>query len=278
MKLELCKTGKYNDVVIQEKDLNEMEETFSGRVPIVIGHQKADYLPAFGWITSVKKEGTTLLGEVELNDLMKEAWDKGYYRNWSISARKGKDDGKFRLRHLAMLGATPPAIKDLQVVSLTENGGGEEILIENQLKEEDLSMIVNNQEEKDKKVEKESPREQSIELSELNLLKEKLATLEAENQKMKKQYREAKLATLTSAIEGKVPKDKAGLVISLAEQMDQEQEITLSENEKESAIDVLTEIFTSIALPVKPGELDLGENPDKGEDKEEVKWNMGGRK
>lgn len=272
MKLELCKTGKYNDVVINENHLKEMTETFQGRVPVVIGHQRADHMPAFGWITGVELKDNKLLGDVELTELMRDAWDKGYYRNWSISARKDKETGKYRLRHLAMLGDVLPAIKDLQVVSLSDDGDEkDEITFENHF-EEDKTM----DQEKDKKVDQKSPREQSIELSEFNLLKEKLASLEAENQRMKKQYREAKLSTLKSAIEGKIPKDKVALVISLAEQMDQEQEITLSENEKKSAIDVLTEIFASIALPVTPGELDLGDADDKNDEK--IEWKMGGKK
>jgi len=115
MKIELVKVGTFGEHTITEKDLDELVETFQGEVPITLGHSLADFMPAFGWVTSVEKKDGSLIGEVELNDLLKEAFEQGLYKKWSAGIRRDPVTGKKYLHHVAFLGAVPPKIKDLKV-------------------------------------------------------------------------------------------------------------------------------------------------------------------
>lgn len=83
--------------------------------PITIGHSDGDKAPAYGWIgglkTEIKNGVKTLLAKCE--DVMPEFAEivrAGRYRN--KSAAFYPDGG---LQHLAFLGATPPAVKGLNV-------------------------------------------------------------------------------------------------------------------------------------------------------------------
>jgi hypothetical protein len=115
LKLELVRTGKFGDVEITEKDLEELVQNFQGEVPITLGHTLADYMPAVGWVKRIEKKDGSLIGEVELNDLVKEAFEQGLYKKWSVGIRK-QQDGKKYLHHVALLGAVPPKIKDLKIL------------------------------------------------------------------------------------------------------------------------------------------------------------------
>jgi len=106
--------------------IREVVETFPevGEAPVVIGHQFADYMPAFGWVKSVwANEGYTLLfGDVDLLPPLKDSYEEGYYRKWSVGIYRRPRDGKRYLHHLAFLGAVPPAIKGLSVIKMAEDG------------------------------------------------------------------------------------------------------------------------------------------------------------
>ncbi|PLX66011.1 MAG: hypothetical protein C0602_12830 [Denitrovibrio sp.] len=119
MKLELAKTGNHNGITITEDDIREMEQTFCGDVPVTIGHEMDDSMPAYGWVMSleVSDDGQTLAGELELGDELAESFGTGKYKNWSIGAGRN-DDEKMYLHHVAFLGAVPPMIKDLKVIEM----------------------------------------------------------------------------------------------------------------------------------------------------------------
>lgn len=119
MKLELAKAGNHNDILISEEDIREMVENFESDIPITIGHEMDDSMPAYGWIKSVQSsaDGKTLIGEIELGEELEKAISEGKYKNWSIGA--GRDsEGKMYLHHLAFLGAVPPMIKDLKIIEM----------------------------------------------------------------------------------------------------------------------------------------------------------------
>ncbi|MEM4958342.1 MAG: hypothetical protein QXX12_00530 [Nanopusillaceae archaeon] len=116
MELELVRVGTFGDVSITRQDLNELVSTFKGEVPITLGHSLADFMPAFGWVRSVKLKGDSLWGEVELNDLLKSAFEQGLYKKWSVGIRRDSQTGKKYLHHVAFLGAVPPKIKDLKML------------------------------------------------------------------------------------------------------------------------------------------------------------------
>jgi len=119
VKIELVRAGKFGDVEITENDLDELVQNFQGEVPVTIGHSLADYMPAVGWVKKVQRSNGSIVGEIELNDLVKEAFNSGLYKKWSVGIRRLPDGRKY-LHHLALLGAVPPKIKDLKVFKSIE--------------------------------------------------------------------------------------------------------------------------------------------------------------
>jgi len=115
MWLELAKIGQYNGKELTRSDFEQVVETFQGEAPVTLGHSFADFMPAFGWVKAVKLEDETLYGDVDLLPLLKDAYDKGFFKKWSIGLRKNSE-GKKYLHHLAFLGSVPPLIKDLKPV------------------------------------------------------------------------------------------------------------------------------------------------------------------
>lgn len=125
-RLELARTGQFgvDGTELTLKDLKEAVETFEGTPPISIGHQmaKEDWFPRFGSILSVELTedpdgvNATLLGDVEMSEILAEAYDQGFYTGWSISLPQRGSDSKRYIHHLAFLGAMPPKIRDLKVI------------------------------------------------------------------------------------------------------------------------------------------------------------------
>lgn len=260
VKMELARTGVFGEegTVVTAEDLKEVAETFSGQVPITFGHTLADFMPAVGYVKSVRFDPATetLIGEeVDLSDALVEAMDQKMYKNWSIGVRRRKSDGKKYLHHLAFLGAVPPKIKDLKiledvpVVYMADDIDTEQSWTDNIPESfEEIQSI------KEAKVMSEERKEESkdLELAEAN---QRLKYLETA-------LRNAKKEALRKAIEGKVPAAKLDLVMELADHLPIEEEIELSDDmgkRKVSAFDILKEIFASIPLPVKPGEMDMGD-------------------
>lgn len=121
MKLELARTGSYNGVVITPEDLLSMAQTFVSDVPVTIGHEADDSMPAYGWVRSVEvsADGTVLTGEIDLGSELAEAFSDGKYKNWSIGAARDDSD-RLYLHHVAFLGAVPPMIKDLRIIEMKD--------------------------------------------------------------------------------------------------------------------------------------------------------------
>ena len=121
--IELARPGTFGQAgtKVTLQDLKEITETFSGSSPITLGHQLADWMPAFGKVLSVsldtKDSSPALTGEIEMHDLLADAWDEGFFQGWSIGAPKGPD-GKRYLHHLAVLGAIPPKIQGLRELGI----------------------------------------------------------------------------------------------------------------------------------------------------------------
>ena len=121
MRIELAKVGNWNGQVLTKEHLEQIVKNFKDEVPIVLGHLKADHMPAFGWIKQIElsEDGQILYGDVELSDVLKEAYDFGLYKKWSVGLRKN-DRGEWYLHHLAFLGAVPPRIKGLKVLEMSD--------------------------------------------------------------------------------------------------------------------------------------------------------------
>jgi len=115
-----------------EKDLEQVVKTYDPSIheaPLVIGHAgDNDSLPAYGWIKGFSKQGGNLYADVAFTDTAKDLVKDGHYRKVSISfyspdSAINPHKGKWSARHLALLGASPPAVKGLEPFSFSEMEG-----------------------------------------------------------------------------------------------------------------------------------------------------------
>lgn len=128
---QLCRTGTFGQdgAKITEKDLAEIEETFSPTRPISVGHDAArgDNFPKFGDVLAIdgiyddpKRAGEkVLVAKVvlhpELERQFSDADDgSGCYKGWSVTIPRRASDGKRYLHSLAVCGAVPPKIPGLE--------------------------------------------------------------------------------------------------------------------------------------------------------------------
>lgn len=115
-----------------KKDLDEVVKTYDPQIhtaPLVIGHQgDNDSVPSYGWIKGFSRQGENLYADVEFTDTAKDLVKDGHYRKVSISfyspdSTINPNPGKWSARHLALLGAAPPAVKGLEPFSFSEKEG-----------------------------------------------------------------------------------------------------------------------------------------------------------
>lgn len=121
---EIFKTGKHTDSAGVEKewtleDLNTIVSNFqtvNPDVPICCGHVKSNS-PAYGWVDNLRIEGDKLYASFkDVQNEFKEAVNKGLFRTRSISLSP-----ELILRHVAFLGAMPPAIKGMEQFCFNES-------------------------------------------------------------------------------------------------------------------------------------------------------------
>ncbi len=115
-----------------EKDLEQVVKTYDPSIheaPLVIGHAgDNDSTPAYGWIKGFSQQGGNLYADVAFTDTAKDLVKDGHYRKVSISfyspdSAINPHKGKWSARHLALLGASPPAVKGLEPFSFSEAEG-----------------------------------------------------------------------------------------------------------------------------------------------------------
>jgi len=114
------------------KDLDQVVQTYDPSIheaPLVIGHAgDNDSTPAFGWIKGFTRQGDNLYADVAFTDAAKDLVKDGHYRKVSISfyspdSTINPHKGKWTARHLALLGASPPAVKGLEPFNFSEIEG-----------------------------------------------------------------------------------------------------------------------------------------------------------
>jgi len=259
--------------------IQEVVETFAEvkEAPVTIGHTYADYMPAFGWVKKVWTNGDNnlLLGEVELIPPLKEFFQQGYFRKWSVGIRKRPKDGKHYLHHLAFLGAVPPAIKGLSVIKMSEEGETERYEFSDKanpkeeeemkeleaLKKENTALKAKIEELEKKLSERKSERKEFAELKdELKLLQTKFA-------ETARQLKQERLQRLRAAAEGKLPKDALEKLLVFAERLPEEP-LVFAEGEKKEKKDPLEWLagnFVALPKPVAEGALQMGDVKDKEE-------------
>ena len=121
-KIKLVSAGiQKNNLVITDKHLEDIVKNYNpdAQVPITLGHPSDSRAPAFGRVTSIKKNGGALVGNVKLTPVLTELDKDGYYQSWSTGLRK-KPDGSWYLHHLAWLGELPPA-SDVEYVNFNDD-------------------------------------------------------------------------------------------------------------------------------------------------------------
>lgn len=124
--IEIFKGGTQTDSAGRKHDgdevINKIISTFKPsdhEPPIVIGHSKND-APAYGWVEDLKteiKNGVKILSAKfkQVIPAFQDMVKKGLFKKRSISVYP---DGS--LRHVAFLGATPPAVKGLENLNWNE--------------------------------------------------------------------------------------------------------------------------------------------------------------
>jgi hypothetical protein len=117
-------------------DLQQVANSYNAdlhEAPIRIGHEDNDKVPSWGWVKQVKLKGEDLYAEVEFSPLMEDYVKNGLYRKVSASfyapeSKINPDPGSWSLRHVAMLGAQPPAVKGLKGFAYAEESADEGVL------------------------------------------------------------------------------------------------------------------------------------------------------
>lgn len=113
---------------ITKDDIDQIVKTSKkkDKYPVAIGHMAAmgyfdDTTEAAGVVTNLKKtEKDKLIGDVDLNEDVETAYKAGKYISWSAGIRRprvrgeeGVSFGPWEFGHLALLGSTEAAFKDL---------------------------------------------------------------------------------------------------------------------------------------------------------------------
>ncbi len=278
-KREIAKAGIFgsveNPVIVLESDLKEIAETFPeiGKAPIQLGHWPDAEQPRLGNVVGVTYDEATktLYGEIEEEDALAQAVEDGYYPDVSIGAKSRATDGKMYLHHLAYLGEEAPAIKDLKDEIKTSLGIAA-------CDKTGVRMLPGTMEKRlylsDEPKKTDPPGEGGKENNVDD--KQKVAELEAENQKLKEQNqaqekmlsdamkvrKEEEKAALKKAVEGKLTEAQTQKLMALADSCEGGRTIELADGESKrqvGPISILAEVFEDIPLKVKPGKLDLSD-------------------
>jgi hypothetical protein len=125
--IELFRAGDYGDKgSYSTADIDKMVANYDSskhEAPVVMGHPEHD-APAYGWVESLKRSGSMLLGKLkQVPDGFARLVDEGRFKKRSISFYRG-DKGP-SLRHVGFLGAMPPEVKGLADVKLASFSAGE---------------------------------------------------------------------------------------------------------------------------------------------------------
>jgi hypothetical protein len=130
--IHIHRPGKYKsaegvDFEITPEILSEVAQTYDPskfEAQLVIGHPRMD-APSFGGIRALSFGGAGLEAEADPTDDAKDLVAKRHFKSVSASfytpsAPNNPTPGKWHLRHVGLLGATPPAVKGLRALSFAE--------------------------------------------------------------------------------------------------------------------------------------------------------------
>lgn len=130
--IHISKPGKVKsaegvDIDITPEILAEAAKTYDPskfEAQLVIGHPRMD-APSFGGIRALSFGADGLEAETEPTDDARDLVSKRHFKSVSASfytptAPNNPTPGKWHLRHVGLLGATPPAVKGLRALSFAE--------------------------------------------------------------------------------------------------------------------------------------------------------------
>ncbi|SDB03922.1 Mu-like prophage I protein [Desulfonatronum thiosulfatophilum] len=124
--INIARVGKFRamngeDVDLTPERLDKIASSYDPakrQAPLVFGHPETNG-PAFGWADQVRRVGDVLQAKLgNVSDQVRRVVEQGLYRYVSMSLFP--DGG---LRHIGLLGATPPAIDGLGEVSFADEAG-----------------------------------------------------------------------------------------------------------------------------------------------------------
>lgn len=135
--IEIFRAGRHMDDSgtahnFTEAHLAEMASSYSPALreaPLTVGHPK-DNLPAYGWVKSVQNTaGVLSINPHQVEPQFAEMVAAGRFKKRSASfyppsAPNNPTPGKWYLRHVAFLGAQPPAVAGLKDIQFSEDDAG----------------------------------------------------------------------------------------------------------------------------------------------------------
>lgn len=136
--IEIFRAGRHTDDAggvhqFSEADLAGMATSYNPALreaPLTVGHPQ-DNLPAYGWVKSVSRSpsGALAIDTHQVEPQFAEMVEAGRFKKRSASfyppqAANNPTPGKWYLRHVAFLGAQPPAIAGLKDIQFSEDDAG----------------------------------------------------------------------------------------------------------------------------------------------------------
>jgi hypothetical protein len=206
MKIELFRAGKWNNISYGVEELQDIVKNNNNRkIPVTLGHDvhfwAFDNQPALGVVEKLTVENDSLCGYVVFNEEGEKLYKSGSYPNWSVGIAKDNnlvsDNNSGRwLHHLALLGASPPAVPDLRIFSKSDNLNLELFSINGENK--NIELLTKN---KDKKIMpdiKQKPKDVKVE-DFVNV--SQMEELKKQNQLLQKQVEKLEIEKHTQAKE-----------------------------------------------------------------------------
>lgn len=120
--IQILKAGRHRAMTgpleVDAAMLGDVVATFDADVPVTAGHLTTDGDPALGWVTRVWMAGDAVEAEVELPDETVAAIKRRRAYRWvSPGLRRDAESGwRWRLDHLALLGARRPAQRNIRAL------------------------------------------------------------------------------------------------------------------------------------------------------------------
>jgi len=114
--IEIFRAGDYGEKgKYSESDLDQIVADYDPikhEAPVVVGHPQNN-VPAYGWVESLKRVGSTLLARFrQVAPAFAALVKEGRFKKRSVSLVRNPE-GKLELRHVGFLGAMPPEVKGL---------------------------------------------------------------------------------------------------------------------------------------------------------------------